>query len=157
MKKVIAFCAVFCFLFPLFAQANDVWQMADSEKYGEKAGGMLGRGLLNAATCFVDMPVGAVNGAKKTKPEFLGGVGGFAAGAVCTIFRAASGVLDVATFWIPGFHGIPICRTYGECFSCAGTSTVGAPAYQPAAVVYPQATPAPQATLSESRMKYIKK
>ena len=157
MKKVIALSAVFCFLFSLSARASDVWQMADSEKYGEKAGGMLGRGLLNAATCFVDMPVGAVNGAKRNKPEFLGGIGGFASGAVCTIFRAASGVLDVATFWVPSFHGIPICRTYGDCFTCGGTSAAAAPTYQPAAVVYQQATPAPQPTVSESRMKYIKK
>ena len=157
MKKVVALSMVFCFVFAFSAQAKNVWDMADSEQYGEKAGGMLGRGLLNAATCFVDMPVGAVNGAKKTKPEFVGGVGGFATGAVCTIFRAASGVLDVATFWVPSFHGIPICRTYGDCFTCSAEAA--APAYQPAqpqTVVYqePASQPAP---VKKNRMKYIKK
>ena len=160
MKKFVIFSIVFCFLFSFTAQAKSVWDMAESEQYGEKAGGMLGRGLLNAATCFVDMPVGAVNGAKRTKPEFLGGIGGFATGAACTVFRAASGVLDVATFWIPGFHGIPICRTYGDCFACTqaeeAAPTYAAPA-QPQAVVYQQPASQPQPVQQESRMKYVKK
>ena len=67
MKKAIALSMIFCFIFAFSAQAKTVWEMADSDSYGEKFGGMLGRGLFNVATCFVDMPVGAVNGAKKNK------------------------------------------------------------------------------------------
>ena len=154
MKKVIVMGVLFCFIFSYTAQAKNVWEMAQSKSYGEKAGGMLGRGLLNAVTCFVDIPVQMVAGAKKTKPEFVGAVGGFATGVLCTILRAASGVLDVATFWVPGFNGIPVSRSYENCLSTAEAAT--APAYVPPATVYQQATPAPSQS-NEGRMKYIKK
>ncbi len=153
MKKALVLSVLFCFIFSFTAQAKNVWEMAESPKYGEKAGGMLGRGLLNAVTCFVDIPVQTVQGAKKNKPEFIGAVGGFATGTVCTILRAASGVLDVATFWVPGFNGIPVSRGYENCL--ATSETAAAPAYAPPTTVYQQATPAPSHT--EGRMKYIKK
>ena len=155
MKKAIVLSVLFCFVFSFTAQAKNVWEMAASPKYGEKAGGMLGRGLLNVVTCVVDIPVQTVNGAKKTKPEFVGAVGGFATGALCTVLRAASGVIDVATFWVPGFNGIPVSRTYDNCL---GSSEAAAPAYVPPTSVYQQATPAPtKLERTEGRMKYIKK
>ena len=157
MKKAIVLGILFCFVFSFTAQADNVWDMAQSKSYGRKAGGMLGRGLLNAVTCFVDIPVQMVAGAKKNKPEFVGAVGGFATGTVCTILRAASGVLDVATFWVPGFNGIPVSRSYENCLGGGETAPAAAPAYVPPTTVYPQATPAPQEASSEGRMKYIKK
>ena len=154
MKKALVFGILFCFIASYTAQADDVWQMAQSKSYGRKAGGMLGRGLLNAVTCFVDIPVQTVAGAKKNKPEFMGAVGGFATGTVCTILRAASGVLDVATFWVPGFNGLPVSRSYENCF--AASAEPAASAYvPPPTTVYQQATPAPSSY--EGRMKYIKK
>ena len=125
--------------------------MADSPKYGEKLGGMLGRGLLNVATCFVDMPVQMVKGAQETKPEFIGAIGGFAKGAACTVIRAGSGVIDVATSWIPGFHGLPVSRSYENCLDFSGRSgeTYGAP---PTTVYGGGAAPS-----DNSRLKYIKK
>ena len=132
MKKAILIGTLFCFVFSQTAQAKDIWEMARSPKYGEKAGGMLGRGLLNAATCFVDIPVQTVQGAKKNKPEFIGAVGGFATGAVCTVLRAASGVLDVATFWVPGFNGLPVNRDYANCL----TSDAASDTYVPQTSVY---------------------
>lgn len=96
------------------AYADDIWQMANSDHYGKKAGGMFGRGLVNAASCFVDLAVQTV---EKTKdgPPIVGTLGGIGSGAGCTILRAASGVLDVATFWVPEFHGIPVSRSYSNC------------------------------------------
>ena len=155
MKKALVFGTLFCFLFSYTAQAKNVWEMAQSPKYGEKAGGMLGRGLLNAATCFVDIPVQTVKGSKEGKPEFIGAVGGFAKGSVCTVLRATSGVIDVAGFWVPGFNGLPVSRSYDNCLA----SAEAAPAYAPPTTVYQQATPvAPRLEpTTESRMKYIKK
>ena len=129
--------------------------MAESPKYGEKAGGMLGRGLINVVSCPVDIPAGVVHGAKTNKPEFMGGVGGFATGAVCTILRASSGIIDVATFWIPGWNGIPISRQYGNCLAAPEETLAPVDgSYVPSAQVY---DPAPAASGSEGRMKYVKK
>ena len=156
MKKVIAFGILFCFVFSMTAQAKDVWQMAESPKYGEKVGGMLGRGLLNAATCFVDIPVQTVNGAKESSPEFIGAIGGFAKGTVCTILRATSGVIDVAGSWVPGFNGLPVSRSYDNCLSFP--SQPAATAYVPPTTVYQSTTPAQQSVApAESRLRYIKK
>lgn len=153
MKKAIAFGALFCFLFTANAQAKDIWQMAESPKYGEKLGGMLGRGLLNVATCFVDMPVQMVEGAKEGKPEFIGAIGGFAKGATCTVLRAGSGVIDVATSWVPGFNGLPVSRSYKNCLDF-GTSAP-TESYVPPTTVYQGGSPG--VVPSESRLKYIKK
>ena len=151
-KKAIVLSLLFCFFFSLNAQAKNVWDMADSPQYGEKAGGMLGRGLLNVVSCPVDIPVQMVNGAKKNKPEFVGAVSGLATGALCTIMRAGSGIIDVATFWIPNFHGLPVSRGYDNCFAVQSTSTTDG--YVPPTSVY---SPTSSGTGTESRMKYVKK
>ncbi len=154
MRKAIVLSVLFCFFFSLNASAKNIWEMAKSPKYGEKAGGMLGRGLLNVVTCPVDIPVSTVNGAKTYKPEFMGAVGGFATGTVCTVLRAASGIIDVATFWVPGFNGIPVGRNYGNCLQADTVSPSGA--FAPPTTVY---QPAGTTTSSDSggRMKYVKK
>jgi putative exosortase-associated protein (TIGR04073 family) len=161
MRKVIALSLMLCFVLSFPVQAKNIWDMADSPKYGEKAGGMFVRGVINAASCFVDMPVGAVKGAQKENNQFMGAIGGFATGAMCTILRAASGVIDVATFWVPGFNGLPVCRSYGDCLACAGkkqetASTTYVAPQGTQAVVYQEQAPASQPA-SKGRMKYIKK
>ncbi|MBI4395097.1 MAG: hypothetical protein HY583_02755 [Candidatus Omnitrophica bacterium] len=152
MKKTILLGTIFCFIFSMSAQAKDVWEMAESPVYKEKFAGMLGRGLLNVVTCFADIPVQTVNGAKKNKPEILGAIGGLGMGAACTVLRAASGVIDVAGSWIPGFHGVPVSRSYDNCLAARE------PAYAPSATVYQSSTPAATSTTSgDSRLKYVKK
>ncbi len=155
MKKAIVLSVLFCFFFSLNASAKNVWEMAQSPVYKEKVGGMLGRGLLNVVSCPIDIPVSTVNGAKNTKPEFIGAIGGFATGAACTILRAASGIIDVATFWVPGFNGLPVSRNYGNCLQA---ETVVAPSsgYIPPTTVY-QPTQTTTSSSSRSRMKYVKK
>ena len=103
---------------PAFASHLRVQQAAESADYGQKAGGMLGRGLLSVATCFVDIVAGVVNETKKG-PPFIGTLVGVAKGAGCGVLRAASGVVDVATFWVPGFNGMPVGDTYGDCMAGA--------------------------------------
>ncbi len=153
MKKGLVLVVLFSFIFSFNGYAKDVWQMANSPKYGEKAGGMLGRGLLNVVSCPVDIPVQMVAGAKKNKPEFIGAVGGIATGAVCTILRAGSGIIDVVTFWIPGFHGLPVSKTYDNCLA-ADVPAAAADGYVPPTSVY---TPTQASSGSEGRMKYVKK
>ena len=57
MKKAAFFLLLFSFVLTphLWAdEVDNVWQAANSPVYGTKVGGMLGRGLLNSVTCFVD-------------------------------------------------------------------------------------------------------
>lgn len=130
MRKAILFLLILSvfFLAPrAFAEAT-VWENAESEHYGTKAGGMLGRGLLNAVTCFMDIIVQTV---EKTQdgPPFVGTLTGLGGGIGCTALRATSGVLDVLTFWVPGFNGFPVARSYSDCLDFEGTATdAGAPA-----------------------------
>lgn len=165
MKKVIGLAAIFCLAFSFNAHAaKDLWEMAKSPKYGEKAGGMIGRGLINAASSPIDMFASAAKGGRESSNQFVGAVGGFAKGAVCTITRAASGVIDVATFWVPQWNGVAPCRSYEDCFACTGEASgteSAAPVYQST-----PSAPAPIAVRSESyqppqqqeeRMKYVKK
>lgn len=119
MKKVmIFFLLLFSLIFTpqLWAEENDVWQAAQSNVYGTKAGGMLGRGLLNIATCFVDVIVHVVEGSKQG-PPVVGSLTGLGSGIACTALRVTSGALDVVTFWVPGFNGFPVSRSYSNCLA----------------------------------------
>ena len=46
---------------PAWAARMRVHEAADSPRYGTKLVGMLGRGLLNVGTCFVDVLTNTVN------------------------------------------------------------------------------------------------
>ena len=104
------------------AASESVYDMANSQSYGKKAGGMLGRGLVNFATCFVDIIVQTVNGTQDG-PPFVGTLTGLGSGLGCTALRAGSGALDIVTFWVPGFNGIPVSRSYDNCLDLDETTT----------------------------------
>ncbi|MBI3312887.1 MAG: hypothetical protein HYZ83_01440 [Candidatus Omnitrophica bacterium] len=117
MKKKSIF--IFALLSVLFfaSQAyagDDVWTMAKSEKYGTKFQGMLGRGLLNVATCFVDLIQHTVEGTQEG-PPLVGTLTGLGSGIGCTALRVTSGALDVLTSWVPGFNGFPVAKSYSNC------------------------------------------
>lgn len=116
MRKMWIFMVLLAVLAATTAKAESVWDMAESDQYGTKAGGMLGRGFINAASCFVDLFVQTV---EKTQdgPPLVGTLTGIGAGAGCTVLRAGSGILDVASFWVPGFNGIPVSRSYSNCLA----------------------------------------
>jgi len=105
---------------PAWAARTKVHEAAESQQYGRKFGGMIGRGLLNAATCFVDVIVNIVN-ETKDGPPFVGTVTGVAKGASCGVLRLGSGAVDLVTFWVPGFNGFPVSDSYEDCLA-AGTS-----------------------------------
>ena len=145
MKKVkVLLALVVCasFLVPL-GFAKDVWEMAKSDSYKEKTGGMLGRGLVNAATSPVDIVVQTVNKTKSDTP-FIGTLTGMAGGLGCTVLRAGSGIVDVALFWVPGFNGFPVAKSYDNCLE---EKTVQATVVQAPVVAPVVSEPAPQQPL----------
>ena len=79
-KALICFFLLMCMSLtvPSFA-GETVWDMAQSEEYGKKAVGMLGRGLVNIATCFVDLVVHTVEGTEQG-PPFVGTMTGLGSG-----------------------------------------------------------------------------
>ena len=145
MKKAAIFLLFFSFIFSpcLWAQqtVDTVWQAANSEVYGTKVGGMLGRGLLNVATCFVDVIVHVVEGSKQG-PPVVGTLTGLGSGIACTALRVTSGALDIVTFWVPSFNGFPVSRSYSNCLEF-GQEEMEA---KPREIAPPPVTePAPQA------------
>ena len=160
MKKVILLLPLVFLLISPLAKADDVWTMAQSQQYGRKVGGMLGRGFLNLATCFVDVIVATVDGTKNG-PPVIGTVTGLGKGIGCTALRALSGALDVTTFWVPGFNGYAVCKSYADCVSCqkqeaAPGASMQQPTYQEPAPTVVQA-PEPYVARRQNPMKYIKK
>jgi putative exosortase-associated protein (TIGR04073 family) len=143
--KVLVALSICALLLVPMSFAKDTWEMAQSDVYKEKVGGMLGRGFLNAATSPVDIFVQTVNRTKEG-PPLVGTMTGMAAGLGCTALRAGSGIVDVALFWVPGFNGFPVSRSYDNCLEEPAAKPAPAPA-----VVQPvvPAAPQPLVTVSE--------
>lgn len=115
MKRLVLVAALF------LACSQSAWAVrtpmhvaAESPEYGRKFGGMIGRGVLNVATCFVDLLVNIVN-ETRTGPPLVGTLVGVGKGAGCTTLRALSGGVDLVTFWVPGFNGFPVSDSYDNC------------------------------------------
>ena len=111
---------------PAWAARLQVHEAAESQEYGRKFGGMIGRGLLNVVTSPVDVIVNVVN-ETKAGPPVVGTLTGLGKGLGCGVLRLGSGVVDVVTFWVPGFNGIPVSDAYENCFSVAGMSAASEP------------------------------
>lgn len=123
MKEARIFLALVlccCVMSPQVFAQQDIWEKANSDVYKEKAGPMLVRGLLNVVTSPVDILVQTVD---KTKdgPPLIGTLTGLAGGLGCTALRVGSGLTDVALFWVPGFNGFPVNRSYHDCILCEET------------------------------------
>ena len=167
MKKAATFLLLFFLVLTpaVFAAdaVDNVWQAANSEVYGTKLGGMLGRGLLNIATCFVDVIVHTVEGTEQG-PPFVGTLTGLGSGIGCTALRVTSGALDVTTFWVPGFNGFPVSRSYSNCLEMQADEL--GPSQQQEEIASPPAAPAPALTAEDyakpaapqhEAMDYVKK
>lgn len=116
MKKtsIIGALAVLMWMPTVSAARLVVHDAAESPEYGRKFGGMIGRGFLNVTTCFVDLFVNTAN-ETKNGPPLVGTLVGIGKGAGCTTLRALSGGLDLLTFWVPGFNGMPVSDSYENC------------------------------------------
>ncbi len=131
MKRAswIVTCAVIFVTQPAWAARLPIYDMAESPQYGRKAGGMIGRGALNAVTCFVDPLVNIVN-ETKAGPPFIGTLTGVAKGLGCGVLRLGSGAIDLVTFWVPGFNGFPVSESYENCMA-PGTASYATPVQEP--------------------------
>ena len=140
--KRIAWMAVFMLAVasqPAWAARTQVHEAAESQAYGRKFGGMIGRGALNAVTCFVDVIVNIVN-ETKAGPPVVGTLTGVAKGAGCGVLRLGSGAVDLVTFWVPGFNGFPVSDSYENCLAPSAPPAYSEPAMQ---IEAPVRTPSP--------------
>ena len=127
------------------AQAKTrVQELAESSVYKEKAPGMIGRGVLNVATCFVDVIAGVVQ-ETRMGPPVIGSLVGLTRGTTCGVLRLGSGAVDITTFWIPGFNGLPVSPTYGDCLGAdrQAAPRVRAPGVGEPEPYYTEPPPAP--------------
>ena len=118
---------------PVLAARTQVHDAAESAEYGRKFGGMIGRGLLNGLTCFVDVLVNLVN-ETKAGPPLVGTLTGVAKGTGCGLLRLGSGVVDVTTFWVPGFNGFPVSDSYDNCLAAVGGRAAQSSATKPSSL-----------------------
>lgn len=118
---IVTGCALMLAGQPAWAARTGAHEAAESPEYGRKFGGMIGRGVINAATCFVDVLVNVVN-ETKAGPPLVGTVTGAAKGLVCGTLRLGSGAVDVLTFWVPGFNGFPVSDSYDDCLAASRSS-----------------------------------
>ena len=123
MKRVAGLVAMAVVLWsqPAWAMRTRAHEAAESQEYKRKFGGMIGRGALNGVTCFVDVIVNVVN-ETKAGPPFIGTLTGVAKGVGCGTLRLGSGVVDLVTFWVPGFNGFPVSDSYENCLAGVGSS-----------------------------------
>ena len=144
---------------PAWATRLPIHDAAESPQYGRKAGGMLGRGLLNVGTCFVDLLVSIADETRKG-PPLVGTLVGVGKGAGCTTLRALSGGVDVLTFWVPGFNGMPVSDEYGNCLGApsASSSEMAMPSPSESSWSGPMTTPAANssAPVREEKPLYTK-
>lgn len=117
MKKLVLGLAIVMLATPsAWAARTGVHDAAESPEYGRKFGGMIGRGVINVATSFVDVLVNVVN-ETKAGPPFVGTLTGLAKGVGCGTLRLGSGAVDLATCWVPGFNGFPVSDSYDNCLA----------------------------------------
>ncbi len=118
MRKILVVTVIICAL-----GAPNAWAMrtaahdaAESQQYGRKMGGMIGRGAINVITSFVDVLVNVVN-ETRNGPPVVGTFVGLGKGTGCMGLRVLSGGVDLVTFWVPGFNGFPVSDSYDNCLA----------------------------------------
>ena len=80
---------------------------ADSTSYGEKAGGMLLRGVYRVVTSPAELIFHTYDGVANHTQYGLGLLTGLGTGAVYTVDSIVRGAWDIVTSPIPDFHGAP--------------------------------------------------
>jgi putative exosortase-associated protein (TIGR04073 family) len=71
----------------------------DSGEYASGAGAKLGRGIVNTATGWGEIPKQTIVGSKES--GVLGGVGCLFKGIGLGVARTLAGAFEIATFWVP--------------------------------------------------------
>ena len=129
---------------PAWAARTQVHEAAESPQYGRKFGGMIGRGIINGATFFMDPLVNIVN-ESRNGPPLVGTLVGVGKGLGCGALRLLSGAVDLTTFWVPGFNGFPVSDSYDNCLIVSDTTAMAQPAGS-----YPSGYPADAASMPET-------
>ena len=128
MKKLAVYLCMFSIVFAAIApyasaadsntpanwttgQGRKDWMVrnAASDNYWEKAPSMFVRGLHNVAFGWVELIAQPIRHSKNA-PLVLGTLTGIVMGIVMTVARTGSGLVDVLTFWVPGFNGWPLSK-----------------------------------------------
>jgi len=155
-RMVVLVVALVALAQPAWAMRTQIHEAAESQQYGRKFGGMIGRGALNIVTSPVDVIVNLVN-ETKAGPPLIGTLTGIAKGTGCGVLRLGSGAIDLVTFWVPGFNGFPVSDSYEDCLALApaGSQAVAPVGYPEPA--WEEPAPAPVTTPpKEEKPRYTK-
>ncbi len=76
---------------------------ADDVSYADNPINKLGRGLINGATFWVELPTKVVS-VSKEDGQFMGATIGLAQGVIASVIRAGTAIIDTATFLIPPYN-----------------------------------------------------
>ena len=88
---------------------DGVLEWAVNDNYLKKSTGMLGRGFSNTAFGWAEVITHPLRWSENA-PLGLGTVAGLIVGPIMGTLRTASGAIDVATFWVPSWHGVPMAK-----------------------------------------------
>lgn len=86
---------------------DGVLEWAVDDNYLKKTAGMFGRGFSNVSFGWADVITHPFRWSKNA-PLGLGTVMGLIMGPFVAVLRTSSGALDIATCWLPFWHGIPM-------------------------------------------------
>lgn len=122
MKKIIL---VLCALLPIIAVSVDHYAQAaidadgeeyiymgptrvnvvdaDDMPYANNPINKLGRGLINGATFWAELPTKVIS-VSKENGQFMGATVGLAQGTIASVIRAGTAVVDTVTFLIPPYN-----------------------------------------------------
>ena len=86
---------------------DGVLEWAVDDNYLKKSSGMFLRGFSNTGFGWVEILTHPVRWSKNA-PLGLGTLAGLIVGPVVGVLRTSSGAIDLGTFWIPMWHGVPM-------------------------------------------------
>jgi putative exosortase-associated protein (TIGR04073 family) len=112
MKKVFLVLCLCILVLPMATSVHAEEEKMDSSgalidtrdmKYYKSPAHKLGRGAINVATCWMEVPAD-ISRVTAESNGFAGWTLGLGEGILTTFFRAASGVFDAATFALPPYN-----------------------------------------------------
>ena len=88
---------------------DGILKWAVEDNYAQKAPGMFLRGFSNLAFGWAEILTHPVRWSQNA-PLGIGTLAGLVMGPVMATLRTASGAVDVTTFWVPFWHGVPMAK-----------------------------------------------
>jgi len=117
MKKALLICCAMILAFSVIgAYAQDCGEKGAIEEndfnYEKSPANKLGRGLINTATCWAEIP-GEIAKISKEKDPLVGTAVGIIQGTFLALVRGATGIFDVATCIFPPYDKPMMKPEYG--------------------------------------------